>query len=42
MVEITKAEDAVLQRTPVMREKETVMGQLMEAAMMVMMAVKEI
>ena len=42
MVEIIKAGDVVLQRTLVMREKETVMGQVMEAVMMVMMAVKVI
>ena len=42
MVEITKAEDAVLQRTPVMREKETVMDPGTEVAMMVMMAVEGI
>ena len=42
MVEIIKAGDAVLQRTLVMREKETVMDQEMEVAMMVMMDVKGI
>ena len=42
MVEIIKAGDVVLQRTLVMREKETVMGQVMEVVMMVMTAVKGI
>jgi hypothetical protein len=42
VVAIMKVGDAVLQRTPVMKEKETVMGQVMEVVMMVMMAAKEI
>ena len=42
MVAIIKVGDAVLQRTLVMREKETVMGQVMAVVMMVMMAVKGI